>query len=214
MPKILCFGDSITYGAWDPEGGWVTRLRKQIDAICMESKLSKFFLTYNLGVSSDTSESLLKRFDGEVLARMIEEGEPIIIFSIGTNDSVRYTDTHEAWVSEDIFAKNIEELIKRAVRYTSRILFLGSIPVNEAKTNPYLNDSTIESNNADIKKYDNIIAEKCQKSGVEFIPIFKSLVKTSFAEMLYEDGVHPNETGHAFLAAKVWEYINAEGWLE
>jgi len=28
MVNILVFGDSITYGAWDEEGGWVQRLRK------------------------------------------------------------------------------------------------------------------------------------------------------------------------------------------
>ena len=31
MDKILIFGDSICYGKWDKEGGWVTRLRKYID---------------------------------------------------------------------------------------------------------------------------------------------------------------------------------------
>ena len=31
MGRILIFGDSITYGAWDKEGGWVQRLRKFLD---------------------------------------------------------------------------------------------------------------------------------------------------------------------------------------
>ena len=28
MQKIFIFGDSIAYGAWDPVGGWVERLRQ------------------------------------------------------------------------------------------------------------------------------------------------------------------------------------------
>ena len=28
MQKIFIFGDSIAYGAWDPAGGWVERLRQ------------------------------------------------------------------------------------------------------------------------------------------------------------------------------------------
>ena len=31
MTCLLVFGDSITYGAWDLEGGWVQRLRSFID---------------------------------------------------------------------------------------------------------------------------------------------------------------------------------------
>lgn len=31
MAKILVFGDSIAYGKWDSDGGWVARLRKYVD---------------------------------------------------------------------------------------------------------------------------------------------------------------------------------------
>jgi len=32
MPQLFIFGDSITWGAWDPDGGgWAQRLRKDID---------------------------------------------------------------------------------------------------------------------------------------------------------------------------------------
>lgn len=29
--RILVFGDSIVYGAWDTEGGWAERLKKRED---------------------------------------------------------------------------------------------------------------------------------------------------------------------------------------
>ena len=31
MASILCFGDSITQGFVDPEGGWTQRLRRRLD---------------------------------------------------------------------------------------------------------------------------------------------------------------------------------------
>ena len=33
MPQISVFGDSITYGAWDREAGWVERLKKVLNKI-------------------------------------------------------------------------------------------------------------------------------------------------------------------------------------
>ena len=54
MVQILIFGDSIAWGAWDKEGGWVQRLRKLID----EKNLSDpefYCLVYNLGVSGNKS---------------------------------------------------------------------------------------------------------------------------------------------------------------
>ena len=84
MTNILVFGASITWGAWDREGGWVQRLRNFVD----EKNISNpdyDRMIYNLGISGDTTENLLSRLENEVKTRLSEE-ETIIIFSIGTND--------------------------------------------------------------------------------------------------------------------------------
>jgi lysophospholipase L1-like esterase len=118
MANILCFGDSITYGAWDSQGGWVTRLRERIDRICIESDLEKFYLTYNLGISSDTSERLLERFDSELAARMLEEGQPRFVFSIGTNDSIWLVDEDKHCVELEEFKSNIHAIIEKSRKHT------------------------------------------------------------------------------------------------
>jgi hypothetical protein len=46
--KILVFGDSIAYGDYDKEGGWVIRLRKFLDERQLDS-----YETYNLGIPID-----------------------------------------------------------------------------------------------------------------------------------------------------------------
>ena len=87
MSQILIYGDSITYGAWDTEqGGWVARLRKFLDNKADEDE-KYYYLVYNLGISGNNSTDILSRFEFEAKQRVREEGETIIIFALGTNDS-------------------------------------------------------------------------------------------------------------------------------
>ncbi len=39
MTRILVFGPSTTYGAWDIEGGWVQRLRRYLDEKQLAEKI-------------------------------------------------------------------------------------------------------------------------------------------------------------------------------
>lgn len=79
MAHYLIFGDSITQGFNDLTGGWVQRLRESLT-------LDDFVI--NLGVSGDTSDGLLARFEVELKPRLSTEGESnIILIAIGSNDS-------------------------------------------------------------------------------------------------------------------------------
>jgi lysophospholipase L1-like esterase len=40
--RLLIFGDSITYGAWDIEGGWAARLRKFLDGKTLTDLFNSF----------------------------------------------------------------------------------------------------------------------------------------------------------------------------
>ena len=79
MSKILVFGASITYGAWDLEGGWVDRLKKYCHKFDLEDKF--YYLVENLGISGQISKDILERFELETKARYRGK-EDIIIVSI------------------------------------------------------------------------------------------------------------------------------------
>jgi hypothetical protein len=68
MKKIFIFGDSIAYGAWDPEGGWVERLRQWLFVTTRDEYNLGTFL-YNLSIVGETTADLLKRFTTEIEAR-------------------------------------------------------------------------------------------------------------------------------------------------
>jgi len=194
MAQILVFGDSIAYGAWDKEGGWVSRLRKFID----EKNLTDpdfECLIYNLGVSGDTTEDLLERFEFELEQRLDEEMETILIFSIGVNDSQFVKSKYSIKIPQEKFRANLEELITAAKKYSSKIVFVGLWPVNEEKTNPVSWDEDKFYKNDSIRNYSNVIKTICEKNQVHFIDLFGLLLKEDYKKLL-EDGLHPNSQGH------------------
>jgi len=103
MSKTICiFGDSIAWGAVDPEnGGWVAQLRRYFETNNYD------IAVYNQGVSGDNTDDLSARFKIECEAR-----EPqIIIFAIGINDSQYVKIEDNPRISLEKFQNNLVELI-------------------------------------------------------------------------------------------------------
>lgn len=200
MFSICIFGDSATWGAWDKEmGGWANRLRLFID----NNNFNDGFV-YNLGVSGDTTEQLLKRLDKEMEAR-----EPnIIIFSIGENDSIDLENAGNNLVPLEKFEANLNKLIDKAKKTTNRILFLGLAPIDEKKTTPVLWDDEAFYKTANIENYDKKLMEAADKNKVEYIRVFGALEKKDLS-----DGLHPNESGHEKIFLKVKNFLLESKWV-
>ena len=191
MTRILVFGDSITYGALDKEGGWVQRLRKFLDKNFTKLDID----VYNLGISGDTPEDLLERFEFETKQRMKEGEKIIVIFSIGINDSQYIHDKNSLRTSLERFRENIKNLIKSANRFTSKIVFVGLTPVDESKTIPIPWNKNKSYKNEYIQKYNEIIKLVCKENKLYFVDIFENYMKLNYKNLL-KDGLHLNSEGH------------------
>ena len=182
--KIICiFGDSIVWGACDSEkGGWVERLK-----IDLAEKSEYNTIIYNLGISGETTQELINRLNTEAKAR----NPDTIIFSIGINDSHRP-------INLEVFEKNLQELIKKANKFTKKIIFLGLNTVDESC------QEVINKNyfNETIEKYDNIIKISCEKNKLNYIPL-----KNKIGIDDLDDGLHPNSEGHEKIFEKVREFL-------
>ena len=203
MARILIFGDSIVYGAWDrgKEGGWVQRLRKFLD--------EKHFIepdfeysVYNLGVSGNTIGELLERFEFETKQRLEEGEEIIIIFQIGINDSQFVISENKLRTSPEKFKENIQNLIKVAKIFTQKIIFVGLTLVDESKTTPIPWNPNKIYKNENIKRNNEIIKSVCKENNIYFIEIFDKWLKSDYKNLL-EDGLHPNSQGHQ----KIFEIV-------
>lgn len=194
MATYLIFGASITYGAWDTEkGGWVQRLRSFIEA---KNKMSD--IIYNLGISGETTNDILKRFQAETDQRLKESWgkTPVIIFSIDINDSITLTKDKQLMISLDKYKDNLQQIFDLAKTYTSKFVVVGPTFVDEEAANPW--DENIDYYNKDIKESNEIARKLCKENNILFIEIFDVLDKNDL-----EDGLHPNALGHEKIFKKV-----------
>jgi len=205
MTRICVFGDSVAWGAWDKEGGWVQRLRKFFD-IKNLSDPNFYCLVYNLGVSGNKTKDILKRFEFEIKQRLEEVEETIIIFAIGINDSYFLHNEDKLRTSVEDFRTNIQKIINAAKKFSIKIIFVGLTPVDESKTTPIPWDTNKSYKNEFIQKYNEIIKSVCKENKIYFVEIFEQWVKSDYKQLL-EDGLHPNSNGHQKIFETVFEHL-------
>ncbi|OGG26216.1 hypothetical protein A2960_04540 [Candidatus Gottesmanbacteria bacterium RIFCSPLOWO2_01_FULL_39_12b] len=197
--QIFVFGDSIAWGAWDTEGGWVTRIKKHVNERVVVSKFKNYDEVIDLGVSGNDTNNLLARFENELTARL--SGDALgIIFAIGTNDSFH--------MPPEQFTGNLKKLISLARKYTDKIVFVGLPPVNKAS----LVQSETSYTNDSIKKYNSLIINVCKKENLDFIGIFDEFAKTEISKLI-ADGLHPNDKGHEIIAEVVEKHLHDKKWV-
>jgi lysophospholipase L1-like esterase len=201
MVTILIFGGSTTYGKCDPDGGWAGRLRKYIDQNAKNIDSNSIF---NLGISGDTTEDVLRRFEFETKHRIKEDEEPIFIFSIGINDTQFLHDKQDTRISPDKFRKNLMNLIQMARKFSSKIVFLGFQPVDESRTDPWKPNKSYKMEY--LEKYDKILKEVCKETGTHFIDILPTLRQGDYKSILY-DGLHPTSEGHKKIFELVRDFL-------
>jgi lysophospholipase L1-like esterase len=194
--NIFIFGDSITWGAWDSQGGWAQRLKTYFDERSMNRSKDEVY-TYILGVSGDTSGDLLNRFDVEFGARLDQDDtDRIIIFAIGINDSSFLIKEQKHIVEVKDYGLNINKLIKKAKRYTKNIVCIGLTSVDDIQTNPIPWETNIAYLNKYVYQYDEQLEKVCLKNGVTYIKVFDDFSNQS---SFLSDGLHPNTKGHELL---------------
>ncbi|NTU66654.1 MAG: hypothetical protein HGB08_01895 [Candidatus Moranbacteria bacterium] len=200
MKKILIFGDSISWGAFDDEkGGWVERLKtRYLDTFSEGKRIG----VYNLSVSSNNTAGVLETIESDIEKfNKIEPEEYTLIFSIGSNDPV-YVDTKDnVGVPFDSYRSNLEKIVEISKKYSNDIVFTGLMIVDEEKTKPWSENEYWE--NEDMKRYNDEIENICKKYDLDFIPLWDVLTKEDLS-----DGLHPNAKGHEKIYRRVENFLS------
>ena len=199
MNRILIFGDSLAYGKWDMEGGWVNRLRQYIDHK-YNNNGDGGWLVYNLGVPGDLAVSLVKRLKSELSYRIKKGDNNYILFAIGINDSCPNNRVLNRQVTEIEFKKAIEKLIEISIRMECKVCFIGLTPVNPSRS------KGLNFDNKEVQKFDQYLSTICDQKQISKVNLFEELVSNNFDDLLV-DSVHPNTQGHEILFQKILNQI-------
>ena len=199
MNSICIFGDSTAWGAWDMEkGGWVNRLWFHV----AKREGDNYVEVYNQSVSGGTTDTILERFENEAKIRNADA----LIFQSGGNDASYEHKPDNFLVTPEKFKKNLEEIIKKAKQITPNIIFMSLKNCDESKTMP-VSWVDIYYTNENIKKYNDIIKEVCEKNSILFLSI--GLLDNED----FDDGLHPNEIGHEKIFVKVKDFLIENKWI-
>ncbi|MGC1177213.1 MAG: GDSL-type esterase/lipase family protein [Candidatus Saccharimonadales bacterium] len=205
MPQILAFGDSITDGFYDNEGGWASRMQRffmaaNVEGGAIKDKIDWF---YNLGINGDTAKDVLRRIEVESEARKINRPDKasIVIFAIGINDSACEGGSSDARFTPEEFAANLGKLAGIIKQHTDKIIFVGLTPVVEQYTQPIYKTSWYD--NYRIGLFDEAVRKVAREKNAIFIDIFRTMQEQTDWKNYFIDGLHPNTTGHKWMYERI-----------
>lgn len=208
--RILIFGDSITWGALDEEGGWADRIKRNVDKkLIADSNYDSS--VYVLGVSGDTTEDLLKRIDIESSTRIDNDNPLTMLIAIGINDSQILFETGKNKISPTEFHSNLEMLMKIAKKYAKNIALIGLTPVIEERANSREGKNHKAYLVKEVEKYEELLKQFTKQNNLDFIEVYDDFQKEKYEELL-PDGLHPNSSGHEIIYNKVIEYLEEKKW--
>ncbi len=215
--QILVFGDSITFGSWGKNGGWVQLLRehleKKVDLVNLKDT-DIDYIVFNLGIGGNTSEEVLRRFESESKERLMSDEEAtLFIIELGGNDASIIRETGKNRVSLEDFEQNLNQIISIAKKYTPNVLFLGPVPCVDSMMDPMKFYPSLSLKNSEMQKYDEAMKKVCKSQNIGFISLYNKFIKLDYASLLL-DGAHPNTKGHKKIFSFVKSYMTKNGFIK
>lgn len=209
---IIIFGSSITWGAWDKEGGWAQRIKSLADKKAAESNYNDEYTTvYCLGVSGDNTEDLLRRYEIELKARLSEDEKNLVLIEIGINDSQFILNENKHRVSKEDYRENLLKLSEITKSQGANLIFVGLTPV-DSRVDPIPWKQSATYRLDFIKKYDSILKDVCEEQNLPFIELLSKFDNKDYQNLL-TDGLHPSTEGHKIMFEEVKNYLESKNLL-
>jgi len=204
--KILCFGDSITFGEMDTEhGGWVDQLKDDYIRQYANS-IRQEVTVYNLGIGGETTDGLRSRFATEFSARSVKGQETVVILSYGINDIVIHKGKNI--VPVEYFVRNLKSGIDSSKLNGASIVLSSMTPISDSI------DGIVNQHNKlryckDIERYNSVLQRLATEKGCLYLDIYREFNKNKY-QLLSKDGVHPNSEGHRVIYKRAKNVLKNE----
>lgn len=182
MRRIVCIGDSITYGQLldDRNKAWPALIRG--------------YSVTAMGVPGDTTRLALERWPSDVQ----QQKPTIAIIQFGHNDANRWdSDCGLPRVSLRAYEANLREMAERCERFGTVALFCSLVPSEKNPTHA-----------RDVEEYDQSLRDVVRMTRTMLIDVRGPFLRSD-ERLLMPDGVHLNEAGHRLYADVVQRTLDA-----
>ncbi len=189
--KIVCLGDSLTYGyGLRRSETWTKLLEKQLE-----------IKVINKGICGDTTGGMLTRYSRDVV-----ENRPTHVFLMGgTNDFIM-----EAPLS--VVKANISTMAHYSLTYNIKPIIGIQIPKDiKAAEKNWSGLTDFNRVNEDISKYREWVIRFCKLFNLGYVDFYKVFndIEIEKRKELYIDGLHPTKEGN-FIMARAFEQVLSE----
>jgi lysophospholipase L1-like esterase len=221
-PRIVCFGDSVTFG-WNIryDLSYPYLLEKNLEGKYPEVKV------INCGVGGNTITDASARIEKDVLSYKPN----LVIINFGLNDGMLKKQAGNAQTTaESLYYKkdssyflpqvNISDFDKRYRQIINlfkdnniSVLVLGMSPVTD--NFPVGQGSDFQKKQKDVYLvYNERIRKIAAESTLDFLNIWKIFSSQRFQdEYIQPDGIHPNEAGQELISESIFKYLNENNIL-
>ena len=187
--KIVCFGDSITYGYLNPTTQATVPYPTRLQTFLREAFNNVNITVVNAGVSGNTSTDLVNRLSTDVEA----ENPDLVIAMYGANDV-------QQGLTFDTFYSNTKTIIDSALTNSYALMFVTPNPIDD------ITSGTTETViGRKLENYNQYLKSIVTSYGFEFYDLHDRLYKmfsnNSINPFVWRvDSIHPNERGYTDIA--------------
>jgi len=188
--KILCIGDSMTYGyGVGNKECWVDLLQEEI----LQEKNGVKVL--NFGTNGDTSGYLLERTKRNILPNYAEKGDLAIVMG-GANDVLMYG-------ANQYSSDNIIEIAECLMDKGLKVL-VGIQPGFFQSPYPFFGPLDPDELNDNFNVFCGRLIMECSEKNIKFFDLREVF---SGRDDLFSDGVHPTEAGHRMIFERIMKEL-------
>ncbi len=208
VKRSVCFvGDDLMLGLRDPEGfGWPQRV------VRAERSHGHAVVPYVLGVESDTTADIAKRWRPEAEARLAHLPASALVFCCGVHDQA--SDAGGVRVALPDSLNIVEEMISEAASWRA-VFWIGPPPVLASGVmRAGRQDHSMIYDPVRVRGLSQGFAAIASRCGVPFLDLCDSLGPRYLAALLKGNGVVPAADGQAAIAEAVGAWKPWRGWLD
>ena len=151
--NLIVFGDSITYGLYDEQGGWAERLYKEIRG---KAEVNDFI---NLSRPGAASKQIISKVKSAARSGLLSRVRTLVIFAYGINDSAINLREQAQITPIERFEENTIKIIEMINQNNADMVFVGPTIVDDPLAGSF--KGRIMYSNDRIKKYDRSLEKIC-----------------------------------------------------